>query len=902
MIYPHVKRRLSWWIGDSSAYDQSENLDLDTIGLTFLLNGLAGLTFLVIFGKLRQRTTHPYSFSTRRLHLPKQTPPDLPKSSIFSWVMPCMAFNFDEILYYAGLDALMYIRFHWLGLRIFGIFAVYGLCVLIPVNALGSNGEQSLFNTLTLSNIADGSNTMWFHVVGMYLLTAITMWQLVVEFRTYTRLRHEFLRRRRALFRSVLVEEVPRPLRSQATLRAYFEKLYPGQVVEVFLCQRLEALTRLIEQRESVLAKLEHAMVHQQRFGKTTYVWRGWGHKEEAVTYWQARLHELNDEVSREQARRLRFARQANRRHVAEAAERMEGMLRRLRFDPRHGDVYAGLTDDDLVSETSGDDDSYQMGGYGSMGLSNGNGRPKPPGAGGDEEQGRPKLSPAPGGLVPAVGGEGAGEGEPGAAAAAAADAGGRASPSGTLQEQVVAGLKRNPLRVAQAGLERALTAMGLMGDIYGPDEANEMEALLQKHTQRDQHRMASKAFITFKSFTPATIARQVMHSANPGYMKLSEAPEPSDIHWENINMNSRKAKVRHYFGVVLYILIVIGYVIPVTLISDVTSETYLRDQYAWIDSICSNTIVASAVDLIQPCSLLMLMITIPPIFRLMGFMEGHMTESAINNQMLSRYYTFLIVNVLLVVSLAGSVVTSIDEIVTDPVAFFESLGTELPKVAGYFTDYVLIKAFSGQTLEISRFTSWLMHQSRRLIWWDLTPRDRRAVVLGLRDFLDPGWFPYGKYIAQDLLSMSIIMTYAVMAPLILIPALLFYSISLLIYRYMLLYIYVPVYESGGQMFPKVFRRWVFGLFIGQAVLVGVFLTKSGYNECYAVLALFFITYYFKSKMRSMWEPVALSMPLELTEFLDRQPLDPIEDRVMEAERYIQPALAAPPLASPEIE
>ncbi|CAM9810710.1 unnamed protein product, partial [Heterosigma akashiwo] len=46
MMYPHVKRRLSWWIGDSSAYDQSENLDLDTIGLTFLLNGLAGLTFL----------------------------------------------------------------------------------------------------------------------------------------------------------------------------------------------------------------------------------------------------------------------------------------------------------------------------------------------------------------------------------------------------------------------------------------------------------------------------------------------------------------------------------------------------------------------------------------------------------------------------------------------------------------------------------------------------------------------------------------------------------------------------------------------------------------------------------------------------------------------------------------
>mmetsp|Transcript_28583 Transcript_28583/g.37431 ORF Transcript_28583/g.37431 Transcript_28583/m.37431 type:complete len:872 (-) Transcript_28583:241-2856(-) len=860
------RRRLDWlipsWLEDSTAYDQSENLDLDTIGLTFLLNAIAALIFITIIGKLRKNPDHPYRYSPRRLHLPKQTPPDLPKTGIFSWILPCFSISYEDILYYAGLDALMYIRFHYLGLKVCAIFAVYGLCVLIPINATGGRDESSLFNTLSLSNIVDGSRKMWAHVVGMYLLTGIVMWQLVIEFRTYTRLRHEFLRRRRALFRSVMVEEVPRQLRSQANLRAYFEKLYPDQVVEVFICQRLEVLTALIEKRENVLANLEHAMFKLQKQGKRTKVWTGLFRRQDAIDYWQAVLHELNDEVSREQARRLRFARQANRQNLGRAAEKMENMLKRLHFDPGAGDVYTELAEDDTASQylttmESGEPAGMQQ--YGTTEMKDGDERSSSTTDGGDRLEER-------------------------------------------LSDVILKGLKKNPVKVVKAGVEKGLTAMGLMGDIYGHEKSSEMMALLEKHAPVQQ-KMASKAFITFKTFTPATIARQVLHSANPGYMKISEAPEPMDIHWGNINLNSRKKQFRHWLGIALYLFLLITYIVPVTLIGEYTSSDALTHSSTTINYLVTKySIFSSAVELVQPSCLLMLMVTIPPVLRLIGFLEGHITESGINNQMLGRYYTFLLVNVLLVVSIAGSVLASIEKVVDTPTLFFEKLGLGLPKVAGFFTDYVIIKCFTGNSFELSRFTAYIQHLLRKVIWFDLTPRDRRQVVIGLRDFLDPGWFPYGKYIAQDMLVMSILMVYAVMAPLILIPGMLFYISSLLVYRHQLLYIYVPVYETGGQMLPKVFRRWVFGLFIGQATLVGVFLTKSGYNMCYSMIILFFVTYYFKTKMRGMWEPITLSMPLELTEFLDRQPLDPLEDRVQEAERYIQPALAAPALASPEIE
>jgi len=44
-----------------------------------------------------------------------------------------------------------------------------------------------------------------------------------------------------------------------------------------------------------------------------------------------------------------------------------------------------------------------------------------------------------------------------------------------------------------------------------------------------------SKAFITFRTFQAATIARQVVHMQLAGHMAISEAPEPTDVTWINM-------------------------------------------------------------------------------------------------------------------------------------------------------------------------------------------------------------------------------------------------------------------------------------------------------------------------------------------------------------------------------
>lgn len=74
-------------------------------------------------------------------------------------------------------------------------------------------------------------------------------------------------------------------------------------------------------------------------------------------------------------------------------------------------------------------------------------------------------------------------------------------------------------------------------------------------------------------------------------------------------------------------------------------------------------------------------------------------------------------------------------------------------------------------------------------------------------------------------------MTYACIAPVILVPGLLFFGIAQVVYRHQLLYVYVAEFESGGAFFPVVFRRFVFALLTAQATMLGMFLLKNGLQQ-----------------------------------------------------------------------
>jgi hypothetical protein len=110
---------------------------------------------------------------------------------------------------------------------------------------------------------------------------------------------------------------------------------------------------------------------------------------------------------------------------------------------------------------------------------------------------------------------------------------------------------------------------------------------------------------------------------------------------------------------------------------------------------------------------------------------------------------------------------------------------------------------------------------------------------------------------------------FAVVAPLVLLPCALFCLFSRIIWTHHHLYVYESCFETGGQFWPKIFRRFVFGLIIAQATITGQFILKEARHEAYATMALMFLTYFFLRSTRARYDASSSTLPLEVATVMD---------------------------------
>ena len=78
-----------------------------------------------------------------------------------------------------------------------------------------------------------------------------------------------------------------------------------------------------------------------------------------------------------------------------------------------------------------------------------------------------------------------------------------------------------------------------------------------------------------------------------------------------------------------------------------------------------------------------------------------------------------------------------------------------------------------------------------------------------------------------------------------------------------------PISSSSGLFWPKIFRRFVFGLIIAQATITGQFILKDARHEAYATIALMFLTYIFLRSTRARYDATSSFLPLEVATVMD---------------------------------
>nr|CAD1819626.1 unnamed protein product [Ananas comosus var. bracteatus] len=371
---------------------------------------------------------------------------------------------------------------------------------------------------------------------------------------------------------------------------------------------------------------------------------------------------------------------------------------------------------------------------------------------------------------------------------------------------------------------------LGLVGEKvdtinYCNEKINELLPKLeaeQKITLREKQQSA--AIIFFNSRPAAASASQTIHAQNTNTWAVLEAPEPRQVLWTNL---PKKLYERQLRQAVVYVIIVADQIEIKTVL-----EAYL------------------------PQIVLIVFLALLPMFlMILSKAEGLASESHAVRAAAGKYFYFVVFNVFIGVTLAGTLFSSLKSILNHPTQIVPLLGRSLPGNATFFLTFVALKFFVGYGLELSRLVP--------LIIFNLKKKFLCKTEAEVKEAWAPGDLGYATRVPNDMLIMTIVLCYSVIAPLIIPFGVVYFGLGWLVARNQVLRVYVPSYESNGRMWPHMHTRIIAALLVYQITMLGFIILKE---FCYApfLIPLIPITFIYAFICKNRFYLAFAHTPLEV--------------------------------------
>ncbi|DAZ97749.1 TPA: hypothetical protein N0F65_009029 [Lagenidium giganteum] len=289
---------------------------------------------------------------------------DAKRASFWKWIWPMYKTSDDVIMSECGLDTLFYLRFLRMCQKIAAAavlmsaanFPVY---YYAPAAAGKTNDGLDPLYRMTMSHLTSTDKwRMWFPLATIYIMSAWTCYLLYVENKEFVKRRHEFMSRKQTQQYSVVINGLPKHLRTQQTLRNYLNVLFPNSVLHLYVALECGDLETLVAERAKVRNKLEHVLAKSAQTGERVLVSKSLcgGEKVDAIELYQDQLKNLNDAVEME-------TRAILRNQAALANEMMETSYieasREPSHPPPHMDAPLQQSKADIAAEALHDETEY---------------------------------------------------------------------------------------------------------------------------------------------------------------------------------------------------------------------------------------------------------------------------------------------------------------------------------------------------------------------------------------------------------------------------------------------------------------------------------------------------------------------------------------------------------------
>ncbi|KAB5551023.1 hypothetical protein GE09DRAFT_1059535 [Coniochaeta sp. 2T2.1] len=255
-------------------YTQPQPGATDTT-VQLVISLLLGFSAFFAFCALRPKWKTLYAARKRRFD-PSSGLPTLP-DTFFGWIPALYRVTEQQVLASAGLDAFVFLAFFKMSIRLFGTMFLFAALVLGPINMhflkhdkkhhKSSSYHPSIlqwtFEDDSPDNDPDRSfdkdlGYLWSYLVFTYFFSILTMWFMDKETRRVIRVRQDYLGTQLTITdRTFRISGIPKDLRTEEQIKDLVQKLEIGKVESVTLCRNWKELDRLVEERQSLLRKLE---------------------------------------------------------------------------------------------------------------------------------------------------------------------------------------------------------------------------------------------------------------------------------------------------------------------------------------------------------------------------------------------------------------------------------------------------------------------------------------------------------------------------------------------------------------------------------------------------------------------------------------------------------------------
>ncbi|KAF2644056.1 DUF221-domain-containing protein [Massarina eburnea CBS 473.64] len=379
-----------------------------------------------------------------------------------------------------------------------------------------------------------------------------------------------------------------------------------------------------------------------------------------------------------------------------------------------------------------------------------------------------------------------------------------------------------------------------------------------------DRFPLMNSAFIQFNHQVAAHMACQSLSHHIPRQMDPRTVEvNPNDILWDNLTMSWWMRYARMFFVIALIVALIILWGIPVSFTGALSQIRDLTDNLAWLAWL--NKLPTWLISFIQgvlpPLFLAILFALLPIVLRFLAELTGTTTTGERELLVQNFYFAFVFIQLFLVVSISTGILSTLDQILHDPVSIPQTLAQNLPKSANYFFSYMILQALSISSGTLLQVGAVLLLLISRFL--DTTPRQKVSRVLSR-----PG-INWGNMIPVYTNFGAIGIIYSVVSPLIMIMMLITFSLFWLTYRYQMIYVSYARAETNGLIFPKAINQLFTGMYFLELCLIGLlFLQRDSkgdaacFPQAIVMMATLVLTVLFQFLLNRAFGPLFTYLPI----------------------------------------